>query len=110
MDQAQVEATAVDFETAARSGEYFPVAWFNRLMVDDAYRILLARIAGRPGEGARRVGWKVGLTARAIQEQFGHHEPVFGCLLAEGLCQSGHVFRRDGLIEPGFESELCIVL
>jgi 2-keto-4-pentenoate hydratase len=38
------------------------------------------------------------------------HEPVFGCLLADGLKQSGHVFRRDELIEPGFENELCIVL
>jgi 2-keto-4-pentenoate hydratase len=31
-------------------------------------------------------------------------------LLAEGLVQSGKVFRRDALIEPGFENELCIVL
>jgi 2-keto-4-pentenoate hydratase len=38
------------------------------------------------------------------------HEPVFACLLAEGLVQSGHVFRRDALIEPGFENELCIGL
>jgi 2-keto-4-pentenoate hydratase len=38
------------------------------------------------------------------------HEPVFACLLAEGLLKSGHVFRRDGLIEPCFENELCIVL
>jgi len=35
---------------------------------------------------------------------------VFGCLLAEGLVQSGHVFRHDALIAPGFENELCIVL
>jgi 2-keto-4-pentenoate hydratase len=45
-----------------------------------------------------------------IQRQFGLHEPVFACLLAGGLVRSGHVFRRDALIEPGFENELCIVL
>jgi 2-keto-4-pentenoate hydratase len=61
-------------------------------------------------EGARRIGWKVGLTAQVIQQQFGLHEPVFACLLAEGLVKSGHVFRRDALIEPGFENELCIVV
>ena len=38
------------------------------------------------------------------------HEPVFACLLAQGLVKSGHVFRRDELIAPGFENELCIVL
>jgi len=26
-------------------------------------------------------GWKVGLTAKVIQEQFGFHEPLFGCIL-----------------------------
>ena len=112
MDPPEIEAAAAAFEAAAAHGEYFPEAWQDRLSVDDAYRILLARLRlrGGGGAGARRVGWKVGLTARAIQEQFGVHEPVFGCLLAEGIKQSGHVFRRDELIEPGFENELCIVL
>jgi len=107
VDAAEIEATAAAFEAAAARGEYFPQDWADRLAIDDAYRILLARLRLR---GVERVGWKVGLTARAIQEQFGVHEPVFGCLLAEGLKQSGHVFRHDELIEPGFENELCIVL
>lgn len=107
MDAAEIDATAAAFEAAAARGEYFPQDWADRLAIDDAYRILLARLRLR---GVERVGWKVGLTARAIQEQFGVHEPVFGCLLAEGLKQSGHVFRHDELIEPGFENELCIVL
>src|SRR5215813_8873232 len=107
VEPRDVEAAAAAFEAAAARGEYFPQDWVGRLTIDDAYRILLARLRLR---GARRVGWKVGLTARAIQEQFGVHEPVFGCLLADGLKQSRHVFRRDELIEPGFENELCIVL
>jgi 2-keto-4-pentenoate hydratase len=110
VDSTETEAAAVAFEAAAANGEYFPQAWVDRLTVDDAYRILLARLQLRNGAAGRRVGWKVGLTARAIQEQFGVHEPVFGCLLADGIKQSGHVFRRDELIEPGFENELCIVL
>ncbi|HEY4472435.1 MAG TPA: fumarylacetoacetate hydrolase family protein [Stellaceae bacterium] len=107
MDAAEIEATAAAFEAAAARGEYFPQGWADRLAIDDAYRILLTRLRLR---GVERVGWKVGLTARAIQEQFGVHEPVFGCLLADGRKPSGHVFRRDELIEPGFENELCIVL
>jgi len=107
VNAVEVEAAAAAFEAAAARGEYFPQDWAERLSIDDAYRILLARLRLR---GAKRVGWKVGLTARAIQQQFGVHEPVFGCLLADGLKQSGHVFRRGDLIEPGFENELCIVL
>jgi 2-keto-4-pentenoate hydratase len=110
MNPAQVEAAAAAFEAAAARGEYFPVAWAGRLNLDDAYRILLARLRRRQDAGSRRIGWKVGLTATAIQQQFGVHEPVFGCLLAEGLRRSGEVFRHAALIQPGFENELCIVL
>jgi len=110
MNDGEIAAATTEFEAARARGEYFPAAWFDRLALDDAYRIQLALIGRRRGEGARRVGWKVGLTARAIQQQFGVHEPVFGCLLAEGRIASGYVFHRDELIEPGFENELCIVL
>jgi 2-keto-4-pentenoate hydratase len=107
MDEQEIAAAAAEFEAARARGEYFPKAWFDRLSLDDAYRIQLALIRR---SGARRVGWKVGLTSRAIQQQFEVHEPVFGCLLADGKLASGHVFRRDALIEPGFENELCIVM
>jgi 2-keto-4-pentenoate hydratase len=109
MEQREIAAAVQEFEAARARGEYFPSAWFDRLALDDAYRILLALIRRRAGKGARRIGWKVGLTAQAIQ-QLGVHEPVFACLLAEGLVKSDHVFHRDELIEPGFENELCIVL
>jgi len=107
MDEHELSAAIAEFEAARVHGEYFPKAWFDRLALDDAYRIQLALIDCR---GARRVGWKVGLTAQAIQQQFRVHEPVFGCLLADGRLDSGHVFQRDALIEPGFENELCIVM
>jgi 2-keto-4-pentenoate hydratase len=103
MEQDAIAAAVAEFAAARARGEYFPEAWRDRLTLDDAYRILLA------SPGRRRIGWKVGLTAPAIRQQFGVHEPVFGCLSADGLVKSGHVFRRDQLIEPGFENELCLV-
>jgi 2-keto-4-pentenoate hydratase len=107
MDEREIAAAATEFEAARAQGEYFPRAWFDRLALDDAYRLQLALI---DRSGARRVGWKVGLTSTAIQQQFQVHEPVFGCLLSEGRVASGQVFRRDALIEPGFENELCLVM
>src|SRR5262249_56080470 len=91
MKDREIGAAVEEFGGAQTGGEYFPKAWFDRLALDDAYRIQLALIARGRGEGRRRVGWKIGLTATAIQQQFGVHEPVFGCLLAEGLVHSGHV-------------------
>src|SRR5215831_16668051 len=99
-------ATAIeDFWTARTRGEYFPQAYSGRLTLDDAYRIQLALIDRRVAAGERHIGWKVGLTAKAIQEQFGFHEPVFGCILQS--FPSGQELPAN-LIKPGFETELCM--
>ena len=95
------------FWEARQRGEYFPAAFFGKLSIDQAYRIQLGLIARRCAAGERQIGWKVGLTAPAIQAQFGFHEPVFGCILDR--VPSGHVFAPD-LITPGFENELCMRL
>jgi 2-keto-4-pentenoate hydratase len=97
-----------DFWSARARGEFFPQAYFGRLTLDDAYRIQLALIERRCAQGECHIGWKVGLTAKAIQEQFGFYEPVFGCILE--TLPSGHVFGANELINPGFETELCIRL
>ncbi len=102
-------ATAIDdFWSARTRGEFFPQAYFDRLTLDDAYRIQLALIDRRVAGGERHIGWKVGLTAKVIQEQFGFHEPVFACILETR--PTGHVFGATELINPGFETELCVRL
>ena len=94
------------FWQARQRGEFFPRDWYDRLTLDQAYRVQLGLIARRAGAGERQIGWKVGLTAKAIQQQFDVHEPVFGCVLEE--TPSGHVFAAGSLIQPGFECELCM--
>jgi 2-keto-4-pentenoate hydratase len=111
MMEATALARAIDaFWDDWQRGVHFPQAWRERLDLDDAYRIQLGLVGRRCTGGMRQVGWKVGLTARAIQEQFDVHEPVFGCLLSEGRIASGHVFRHADLLTPGFENEVCVVL
>ena len=96
------------FWQARRQGIYFPPAYNGKLTVDQAYGIQLGLIERRRAAGERQIGWKVGLTAPAIQQQFGFHEPVFGCVLDSK--PSGHVFAAGELIAPGFENELCMRL
>jgi 2-keto-4-pentenoate hydratase len=100
-----IAAATEDFWRARGRGEHFPKAYEDRLALEDAYRIQLALIDRRVAAGERHIGWKVGLTAKAIQEQFGFHEPVFGCILQS--FPSGHELPAD-LIKPGFETELCM--
>ncbi len=103
------ETALIDsFWDARQRGEYFPRAWFDRLSLDQAYRVQLGLIARRVATAERQIGWKVGLTSKAIQQQFGFHEPVFGCILRSD--PSGHRFAPADLISPGFENELCMRL
>ena len=97
-----------EFWAARARGEYFPAGYFDRLSVDEAYRIQLALIDRRCTRGERQIGWKVGLTSKPIQEQFGFHEPCFGCIFETR--PSGHLFAAGELIRPGFETELCVRL
>lgn len=110
LEPRELDRAVEEFWTARERGVYFPPAWRDRLDLDDAYRIQLALVGRRAAGGVRQVGWKVGLTAKAIQDQFHVHEPVFGCLLSDGRVESGHVFRHAELIAPGFENEICVVL
>src|SRR5712692_2521063 len=110
MDRTALERAIDAFWDDWQRGVHFPQAWRERLDLDDAYRIQLALVARRCTGGVRQIGWKVGLTARAIQEQFDVHEPVFGCLMSEGRIESGHVFHHADLMKPGFENEVCVVL
>ena len=99
-------AAVEEFWQARQRGEYFPRAWFDRLSLDEAYAIQLALIDRRVAQGEHQIGWKVGLTAKPIQEQFGFHEPVFGCIL--NSVPTGTTLKAAELIAPGFESELCL--
>ena len=106
---AQDDQALIDrFWDARGRGEYFPRAYYDTLTLDQAYRVQLGLIARRAAAGERQIGWKVGLTSKAIQQQFGFHEPVFGCILE--TTPSGHVFAPGDLISPGFENELCMRL
>jgi 2-keto-4-pentenoate hydratase len=105
------EKAAIDrFWDARARGDYFPADWHDRLSIEQAYRVQLGVVARRAAAGERQVGWKVGMTAEAMRRQFGFHEPVFGCLMEDGIRHSGHVFGADELIRPGFETEVCVRL
>jgi 2-keto-4-pentenoate hydratase len=96
------------FWEARQHGVYFPPAYYGKLTIEEAYATQLGLIKRRCEAGEQQIGWKVGLTAPAIQQQFGFHEPVFGCVLDSK--PSGHVFVPGELIAPGFENELCMRL
>ena len=93
-----------------QSGSHDPESLHGKLSIEDAYQVQLGILAKYEDAGDVLVGWKVGLTAPAIQQQLGFHEPVFGFLLGSGHRQSSATFDFTSLIRPGFENELCLTI
>ena len=94
----------------AQRGIYYPERLNGQLSLDDAYRVNLAITQRHLGRGEKQAGWKVGVTAKAMQEQMGVHQPVFGVLFQSGHRDSGVSLNFADLIEPSVENELCITI
>lgn len=106
----KLDAVIDSIWSSAQRGTYYPREWQGKLSMDQAYRVQLGILARHLEQGEVQAGWKVGLTAKAMQVQQGVHEPVFGFLLESGARPSGAVFRFADLIHPGFENELCLTI
>jgi 2-keto-4-pentenoate hydratase len=109
-DLDRIERAIDSFAKARRDGVYFPPEWYGKLSLDDGCRVQLGVLSRLVADGARHIGWKVGLTSEAIQRQFGVPEPVFGFLLADGVYQSPAILDFDALIRPGIENEMCVTI
>ncbi|HEY1297953.1 MAG TPA: 2-keto-4-pentenoate hydratase [Chloroflexota bacterium] len=82
------------------------------LTVQDGYAIQSAWLHRKldSDTGLRLVGRKVGLTAKAMQEQLGVNEPDFGFLLNTMLVPDAGAIARDELILPRVEPEIAFYL
>ena len=54
---------------------------YPEMTVSDAYSIQRAWVNLKLKSGRRRIGWKIGLTSRAMQRSAGISEPDYGQLL-----------------------------
>ena len=70
-------ADAAEAMLAALKGNtVFPEHLSRRYSLDQGYDVQFELLKRRKGQGDVHVGWKVGLTSRAMQLQQGVHEPV----------------------------------
>lgn len=61
-------------------------------------------------QGRRRVGRKLALTSKAIQQQFGMSQPCYGTLYADMVQAEGTDIVRRALSEQRVETEIAVVL
>ena len=77
--------------------------------MDDAYAIQSALVAAKMAAGRTVIGWKIGLTSRAMQDALNIDTPDSGVLFDDMIFESGATVPAGRFIEPRIEAEIAFV-
>lgn len=109
---ALIGSLADELAEATRTGKPIPPLSERHpgLSVADAYAVQHKLVAGWLEQGARLVGYKVGLTSAAMREQLGVDQPDSGVVLDRMVLCDGAALDIGPLIAPRVEAEIAFVL
>lgn len=83
---------------------------YPTLDLDGAYALQAALIRRKQAAGRKVIGWKIGLTSRAMQQALKIETPDSGVLLDDMLFEDGAAIPADRFIEPRIEAEIAFVM
>jgi 2-oxo-hept-3-ene-1,7-dioate hydratase len=82
----------------------------SSMTMDDAYAIQKTWVDQKIKAGRSVIGYKVGLTSRAMQMAVNIDEPDYGVLLDDMLFEDGATLKASDFLDPRIEVELAFVL
>ncbi|MEM1374346.1 MAG: 2-oxo-hepta-3-ene-1,7-dioic acid hydratase [Pseudomonadota bacterium] len=100
-DLLQAEATGVQIPLLSRR---------YAMDMDDAYAIQSRLLDGKRKQGRHVVGWKIGLTSKAMQNALGIDIPDSGILFDDMGFASGGTVPAGRFIQPRVEAEIAFVM
>lgn len=80
------------------------------IAMDDAYQVQNAIYRAKLEQGRRVIGWKIGLTSKAMQSALNIDIPDSGILFDDMLFQSGDSVAAGRFIQPRIEAEIAFVM
>jgi 2-oxo-hept-3-ene-1,7-dioate hydratase len=78
--------------------------------MDDAYAIQFAWVRQKLAAGRKVIGWKIGLTSKAMQAALNINTPDSGVLLEDMLFEDGATIPANRFIQPRVEAEIAFVM
>lgn len=108
----QIAAEADLLETAERTRVQTGLISLKHpgITLDEAYAIQDAWVKRKLASGRRIIGWKIGLTSKAMQAALNITVPDSGVLLDDMAFDDGAVIAPDRFIQPRIEAEVAFVM
>lgn len=112
MKQAEIAAAAEALFQAEVTGRQIGLLSIAHpgMTMDEAYAVQKALVARRMAAGRRVIGWKIGLTSKAMQAALNIDIPDSGVLTDDMAFDSGAVIPRGRFIQPRVEAEIAFVM
>jgi 2-oxo-hept-3-ene-1,7-dioate hydratase len=83
---------------------------FPGATMDDAYAVQAALVKHKEKGGQKRVGWKIGLTSKAMQSALNIDIPDSGILFNDMVFADGATVPAGRFIQPRVEAEIAFVM
>jgi 2-oxo-hept-3-ene-1,7-dioate hydratase len=108
----EIEAAAQRLDEAERSRKQIGLLSLEHptMNMDDAYAIQAAWVRKKIAAGRRQIGWKIGLTSRAMQQALGIDIPDSGVLFDDMVFEDGATVPSDRFIQPRVEAEIAFLM
>ncbi len=112
MNSNEISAAAIVLDVAERSRVQTGLISlkYPDATMDDAYAIQAEWIKQKLKAGRKVIGWKIGLTSKAMQSALSISTPDSGVLLDDMLFADGAVIPATRFIQPRVEAEIAFVM
>lgn len=108
-DHAQAAADLLDAEVSGKQIGLLTNR-YPEMGMDDAYAVQNAIHRAKSELGQNVVGWKIGLTSKAMQNALNISIPDSGILFEEMVFEHGSVVPEGRFIQPRIEAEIAFVM
>lgn len=108
----QIEVATESLDTAERTRKQMGLLSLAHpeMTMADAYAIQAAWVARKKAAGSQTIGWKIGLTSKAMQYALNIDTPDSGVLFEDMWFEDGGMVPKDRFIQPRIEAEIAFVM
>ena len=112
MTPAEHKAAANDLLTAEQSLEQIGLLTLRHpeMGMDDAYAVQNAILQAKLAQGRKVIGWKIGLTSKAMQYALNINIPDSGILFDDMVFENAGTVPKGRFIQPRIEAEIAFVM